>query len=174
MADRRSMVRWNRNADMNSVTSSLRDIRENLVGQVEDVVMESTEAGAEGMREAIRMDTKTDWVGTGQYATEGRQDHGLMLDGIKEDIEPHGTLIRGHFGWLKGTSEWLDYFGYQEHGFRHWVSGAWIPGVQAAMHGAQRAKSVMAAGMKSLNLRRKVTRRMQKGYDPDNAARDTY
>ena len=182
MADRRSIIRWNRNADINTITTSLRLAQESLREGALEVVLDATEAGAEGMREAIRTDNQTQWVGKGQFATEGRQDHGLFLDGVKEDAEIFDTVARGKFGWIKSTgdwgdtegSEWLNYFGYQEHGFRHWLSGNWIPGVQAAYHGAQRAKAVMAAGMKRLSLRRKVSRRMKMGYDPKNGSRDTW
>lgn len=170
MADRRSRVRWNRNADINTFTTSLRVKSDNLKDAIGEVVMDTAEAGAEGMREAIRTDTQTSWVGDGQYANEGRQDDGFFLAGVKEDIEVYNTIIRGEFGWLD-DSDWLDYFGYQEHGFQHVGINEWIPGVQAAFHGANRAKSVAQEGMNSLNLNRKVTKRLGSGFDPSNAGR---
>lgn len=167
MADRRSMVRWNRNADMNSVTTSLRLASESLRAQVEDVALDAAEAGADGMREAIH--------------ASGRVKTGKMVDAIGTDVDAYDTVVHTYFGWDKtrgdwgrggsGGGPWEDYFGYQEHGFWHVNAEKWIEGIQAAMHGAQRAKSVMAAGMKRLNLRRKVTRRMQLGFDPDNTRR---
>lgn len=170
MADRRSVVRWNRNADFNTFTTSLRVKSQNLQDQIANLVMDTAEAGAEGMREAIRTDNQTQWVGEGQYASQGRQDDGLFLDGIKSDIEVHNTIMRGEFGWLD-NSDWLDYFGYQEHGFNHVLAETWIPGVQAGYHGAVAAKSEAESGMKNLNLNRQVSRRMQTGYDPLNTKR---
>lgn len=166
MADRRSMVRWNRNADMNSVTTSIRLAEDSLKEQVAEVALDAAQAGADGMQEAI--------------LASGRIKTGAMHDAIGTDAEFHDTVVHTYFGWDKNRGDWgrggsggawEDYYGFQEHGFWHVNAEKWIEGIQAAMHGAQRAKSVLAAGMKRLNLRRKVTRRMQLGFDPANTRR---
>lgn len=131
-------VRWSQSPTQFQV--SVRNLTERMEKEVTGIVEDATKAGAEAMQEAIEQDTQTDWVGRGPFAGQGRQDSGDFRKHIESDVKEYAVSAKGEYGWINKRA---DYYLYQEHGFRHWISTNWIPGVRALYHGAERAKAVM-------------------------------
>lgn len=131
-------VRWSRGPT--HFEASVRNITESMEREVPNIVEDAAKAGAEAMREAIEQDSQTSWVGTGPYAGQGRQDTGDFRSKIDHEVKEYQTSAKGEYGWIN-TRE--DYYLYQEHGFRHWITTNWIPGVRSLYYGAERVKAVM-------------------------------
>lgn len=125
-----------------------RDEMRNVIGQ-------STEAGAEAMRDRVRLSgTGKTWVGdwggypngtpgrTGSF--NGRIATGEMLDKIVSSVDTDSKFrVRGRFGWLRGSKP---YFMFQDEGFRHALTGQLIEGMQAIRQGNEVAEEVFQEG----------------------------
>lgn len=103
-----------------------------IMDDVHEIVEDVTEGGARQMRQIISTS------GTPKSGKEGRIETGKMLDEVKTDVGRGGNSVVGQFGWL---DEQLDYFYYQDEGFRHWISGEMIPGMFALTQSYEEAKS---------------------------------
>ncbi len=138
-------VRWT--VTENSFHAGIRNITSEMESEIPRIVEDAVKEGAEAMQEAIAQDQQTQWVGRGPYATQGRQDSGDFRKDIKHDVEEYATSAKGEYGWIEGKK---DYYMYQEHGFTHWITTNWIPGVQSLYHGAQRARAAVVEGIRGL------------------------
>lgn len=105
-----------------------------------EALRQAAEDGAAIMRDMIESrETGRDW-GTdfpgfrnstpGRFGShDGRVASGKMRDGVTSSYTESGKgNAVARFGWLDGVE---DYYMYQEGGFRHYVTGAWIEGMYA-------------------------------------------
>lgn len=89
-------------------------------------------AEREGVRRINTSGTGRTWAypspngRAGSYG--GRVDTGEMRDQFGSNVEEGAGSVEGKFGWLEGTPF---YFLFQEYGFRHWITGELIEGMQA-------------------------------------------
>lgn len=138
-------VRWTHDAYM--FEARIRGITDTLESGVGDVVEEATREAAEALQEAIETDNQTEWVGKGPYSTQGRQDYGGFRKDVDHKVEHRKKSSKGSYGWIKKRE---DYYLYQEHGFKHWITNNWIPGVRGLYYAGERAKAKVLEGLSQL------------------------
>lgn len=105
---------------------------------LKNIVDVAVTEGATAMREiTLNNGTNNDWgafwpsraFGRKSSSTRARVDTGEMLNSIDSKIlDSSPTKASGEFGWTKNQQE---YFIYQDQGFRHWITGEWIYGMEA-------------------------------------------
>lgn len=80
------------------------------------------------------------WEGR-EGSSPGRSHTGRMMKGVDYDFNPatKGGKTTAKFGWIK-PSQIEDYFGYQEGGFDHAITGEHIEGMYAVVDAYELAK----------------------------------
>lgn len=61
-----------------------------------------------------------------------RIDTGLMKREVRFQVRKRNGYSTLEVGWVRNAN-WRKYFGFQENGFKHWVSGRRIPGMRSVM-----------------------------------------
>lgn len=109
----------------------------------QESVVRASETGASEIRKGIKT--------RGISPKAGRIETGRMLDSVDSKVlSKSKDRVAAEFGWID-TFE--DYFGYQEGGFNHWLSGKRVEGMYAVSDAAkftwEELKSELAEVMKS-------------------------
>lgn len=104
---------------------------------MKDVMVETTEFGAESMRDVIdSTGTDREWKSTwyGRTGTgRSRNDTGKMRSEVKPgEIHTSQHSVSSSFGWNKGTPF---YALFQNYGFTHYLTGEVIEGMNALEEG---------------------------------------
>jgi len=162
----RQFVRVN----VSSAVDKVRAVEKQLAAATEALQIEAAEAGRDKMREIIETSgTGRAWqrshyakdggrVGTlrrGSFG--GRVNTGNMRDSVSVRFEGRGANRVAAFGWIRNFE---DYFGYQDQGFLHVISGKRVAGM-FALRDARR----YVVNQVLPRLTRKYARRIERGVD---------
>lgn len=121
------MARISWRGDLRALRMRIENIPEDYLDQAEEIMEDVTKEGADLMRQYIRT------RGTDKSGKEGRIESGAMLEEVESEVVRNPRSVRGEFGWGVDGGTYEKYFGYQESGFRHWVSGINVPPMHAQL-----------------------------------------
>jgi hypothetical protein len=113
-------VTYSRNFDTfpRDIESRYRRLR----ADIQDAMREAMDEGAKLGKAIIEVS------GTAKSGKRGRIETGAMRDDFSSDVKVSSRDIEGRLGWV---NNFLDRYGYQESGFRHYLSGEMIEGMRA-------------------------------------------
>lgn len=132
------------NGDLKTMVTELRSIPEEVASEVQTLVSEAMNIGAETQRHVIENS------GTPKSGKRGRIETGLMRNSVQSaGADRVGNTIEGKFGWRDPEP----YFLYQEQGFTinsrksEYTSRADVPAMHALLQGFVKAREHVRAGL---------------------------
>lgn len=112
----------------NYVTQELKFAMEDTLEFTKEVIIDTIETSGTDRQ------WSRSWGGRTQSGP-GRVNTGEMRDSVDTDvIVIRNGVVEGRAGWLNGTPT---YAKFQELGFRHWITGEFIEGMQSLREGAE-------------------------------------
>lgn len=134
-------------ADLRRLRYRIENLVPETLDQAEEVMEDITREGADLMRQYI--DTRGTDYSLSQDRT-GRRENDVMYDAVEHKVHRFGKSVRGEFGWGVDGGREEDYFLYQEHGFRHWITGKDVPPMHAHLDAMIRMREKLFSRLRGM------------------------
>lgn len=130
---------------LNKYTAYLRTQSHRIMDEGEEAAERAAEFGAAKMRQYIKS------RGTAKSGHEGRIETEKMLEAVGAgEARRTQTGVAVNFGWGVDGDKPEDYYAYQERGFRHWISGEFIPPMHALLDASVQAREYFYAEIRKI------------------------
>ena len=117
--------------DESYLTQEMKFAMEDTVEFTKDVIVDTIENSGTDKTWSRAWFGRT---GTGR----ARVNTGEMRNSVNTDVTVvKNGVVEGRAGWLEGTPTYLK---FQEFGFRHWITGEYIEGMQSLREGAEQGE----------------------------------